>query len=487
MHFMGRMCDGFVGCFGRRLLRLPETQSIPENMLALNDTIAAVASAAGVSPRGIVRISGLQTREIFGDWLPATFSHIGAAQFSQRISMKLQLPIARSPLCVDVQCWPTSRSYTGQPLAELHTVGSPPVLQAILSELYRRGARPAQPGEFTLRAFLAGKLDLLQAEAVLGVIDAGDHRELETALQQLAGGISQRMATIRRDLVELLADLEAGLDFVEEHIEFVEHAEVCRRVSAARAFVDQLCRQANTRMHAGERPKVLLAGLPNAGKSTLFNALVGAEQALVSPIAGTTRDYLTALWNCNGMCVELIDTAGWESVTTPLSLAMSEVRHDQLLRADVIVWCTAADLTSDERRLDDERRSAALSRGIPLLPVVTKHDTSVNGAADREGLTLSVHARCGLQVLAERVHALLVDQLSGPGQWLGSSAARCQESLRSAAAALAEADQVALAGRGDELIAAELRLALDHLGVIVGAVYTDDLLDRIFSKFCIGK
>lgn len=393
---------------------------------------------------------------------------------------------ARAPLAVDIQLWPDVRSYTGQPLAELHTVGSPPVLQTILAAVYRCGARPAQPGEFTLRAFLAGKLDLLQAEAVLGVIDARDNHELQTALQQLAGGISQRMALIRGDLIELLADLEAGLDFVEEHIEFVEHAEVCRRVAAAKSFVDQLCRQVATRMHAGERPKVLLAGLPNAGKSTLFNWLAGSDRALVSPIGGTTRDYLSAPWNCAGLSVDLVDTAGWEEPSTGISQAMSEVREDQLQRADLIVWCTAADLPPAEQQLNENRRSAVESRSSALLPVLTKCD-GTDEYEPSSSVKVSVHTGRGRDRLADEVRARILDYRAGERQWLGSSAVRCAESLRSAAAALAEAEKVSHSGAGEELLAAELRLALDHLGIVVGAVYTDDLLDRIFSKFCIGK
>ncbi|MDX1966863.1 MAG: GTPase [Planctomycetaceae bacterium] len=452
-------------------------------MFALNDTIAALASVSAPAERGIVRISGPRTLEVLADMIPGTQRQGRAAQ---RFPAELRLANARAPLALEIQLWPDVRSYTGQPLAELHTVGSPPVLQTILATVYRSGARPAQPGEFTLRAFLAGKLDLLQAEAVLGVIDAGDDRELQTALQQLAGGISQRMALIRSDLIELLADLEAGLDFVEEHIEFVEHAEVCRRVAAAKVFVDQLCRQVTTRMHAGERPKVLLAGLPNAGKSTLFNWLVGADRALVSPIGGTTRDYLSAPWNCAGLSVDLVDTAGWEEPSTGISQAMSDVREDQLQRADLIIWCTAADLPPSDQQLNQNRRSAVQSRSAALLPVLTKCD-GTDESEPSSSVKVSVHTGRGLDRLADEVRARILDHRAGDRQWLGSSAVRCAESLRSAAAALAEAEQVSHSRAGEELLAAELRLALDHLGIVVGAVYTDDLLDRIFSKFCIGK
>lgn len=454
----------------------------------LDDTIAALASAPGAAARGIIRVSGPATSHVLTDWFqPDDAARWQAAKTPQRHRGQLLLPAARAPFDCDVQWWPGRRSYTGQPLAELHMIGSPPVLSAVLSELYRRGARPAEPGEFTLRAFLAGKLDLLQAEAVLGVIDATGQEELKTALEQLAGGISQSMVLMRRDLLELLADLEAGLDFVEEHLEFVSRDEITRRLIAGRDMVLQLTKQARQRMHAGERPRVVLAGLPNAGKSTLFNHLLGQEHALVSPIPGTTRDYLTGLWHCEGLAVDLIDTAGWELAADEISTAMQHFRHDQLERADLIIWCTAADLSDDDRSLDTRYRAEIEQTGRSVLTVQTKCDIRTNSATG-SALAVSVASRIGLPELARAIQARLLDPAARERSWLGTSAARCEQSLLSAAEALSQAVELAeQPGHGEELIAGELRLALEHLGEIVGVVYTDDLLDRIFSKFCIGK
>ncbi|MBI1344948.1 GTP-binding protein [bacterium] len=457
-------------------------------MKGLDDTIAALASAPGAAARGIIRISGPGTFAVLKDWfVPADAANWQAAKTPQRHSGKLLIPQARAPFESDVQWWPGRRSYTGQPLAELHMVGSPPVLSAVLAELYRRGARPAEPGEFTLRAFLAGKLDLLQAEAVLGVIDATGEQELKTALEQLAGGISQSMVLMRRDLLELLADLEAGLDFVEEHLEFVSRDEITRRLMKGRDMVTQLAQQARQRMHAGERPRVVLAGLPNAGKSTLFNHLLGQEHALVSPIPGTTRDYLTGIWHCEGLAVDLIDTAGWEFAGDEIGTAMQQFRHDQLERADLIVWCSAADRSATEREIDARYRADIEQAGRPVFQVITKSDLQI-GIGATASSSISVAKNLGLTKLARAVHACLNDPAARDRSWLGSSAARCEQSLVGAAEALSHAVQLAeQPGSGEELIAGELRLALEHLGEIVGVVYTDDLLDRIFSKFCIGK
>ena len=226
-----------------------------EIAIRLDDTIAALASAPGVGGRGIVRVSGGDVRQLLEQhftsrdaerWTKATCAarHVGEWQLA------VDVPWDDAPfqnglrLPVEVGLWPTKRSYTGQPLAELHLIGSPPLLEAVLTQLCRSGCRAARPGEFTLRAFLAGRLDLLQAEAVLGVIDAADHVELDQALQQLAGGISQQMGTLRADLLDLLADLEAGLDFVDEDIEFVSREQRLSRVTAAQRTIAELCDQA---------------------------------------------------------------------------------------------------------------------------------------------------------------------------------------------------------------------------------------------------
>ena len=291
--------------------------------------------------------------------------------------------------------WPTRRSYTGQPVVEIHAPGSPPLLEAVLADLFQRGVRPAAAGEFTLRAFLSGRIDLVQAEAVLGVIDAADTQHLTAALRQLAGGVSGRIARLRDGLMDLLADLEAGLDFVDEDIQFISRDEVVRRISAAEVEVDELLAQCESRMQSTGRVRVVLAGLPNAGKSTLFNALVGREAALISRTAGTTRDYLRGTVDWQGLAVELIDTAGWEgegagergsAAEEPvragwdgISQAAHALGQNQWEQADLIIWCSACDLEPRERQLEAQLLASLRRDGRPLLVVRTKADLDPTG------------------------------------------------------------------------------------------------------------
>lgn len=474
--------------------------------LSLDDTIAALSSAPGASERGIIRISGPHIRELLADWFhPDQPQDWQAARIASRHTGRLTGVSSRCEIRVDLYDWPNRRSYTGQPLVELHLPGSPPLLEAVLSMVYRRGARPARPGEFTLRAFLAGKLDLLQAEAVLGVIDAHDHRELQAALSQLAGGISGRLSELRRDLLELLADLEAGLDFIEEDIEFVSRVEVLGRVAVARKFVDELLLQTANRMQSRSRARVVLAGLPNAGKSTLFNCLSASHAALVSPIEGTTRDFLQVPVDWSGLAFDLVDTAGWEITDEQIGQVAQRLRSEQVQQADVVIWCTASNLDPARAVLDDElfemtrrqsRNCFRIQTQIDRPVTVKQHSITTEaidllaGIADHRGAPIGISAvtGMGLNELADELRSALAFSGQGSRQWLGTTATRCRESLEAVAATLRHAEESAgFESTGDELIAVDMREALDHLGRILGVIYTDDILDRVFSKFCIGK
>ena len=443
---------------------------------------------------------------------------------ARRHAGELRLDAFPAPAPCAALVWPTARSYTGQPAAELHLPGSPPVVEAALAALHAAGFRPAQPGEFTLRAFLAGRVGLTEAEAVLGVIDAADPDELRTALNQLAGGVSDRLAPVRSDLLDLLADLEAGLDFAEEDVSFVDPAALRGRIDAGRTALGELAADAAARGVSGTAPRVVLAGPPNAGKSELFNALCGRSAALVSAAAGTTRDAVTAPATLGGVPVELIDTAGEERPGDrpgdDLSAAAQARRAEALAAADLVLHCvppggsppppgaaglvvlTKSDLRAASRRAGGPSqpsdrlrfRSANNSRAHVETAAGLEPERGANPFPILDGsrryenspavLAVSAATGAGLADLGAAVAAAL--GAGAPRRHLtGATAARGGEALREAAAALTRAADVVDAG--DELVAAELRAAVDALGEVLGVVYHDDLLGRIFGRFCVGK
>jgi tRNA modification GTPase len=388
------------------------------------------------------------------------------------ISGSIRLPALDSPLPVGIYRFFAPHSYTGQDLIELHCVSSPPLLDHLLAALIHAGARPAQPGEFTLRAFLAGKKDLTQAEAVLGVIHATNETDLEHALQQLAGGMSEPLHRLRDDLLNLLADVEAALDFTEEDIEFVSNRETILRLAAALAHVLNVKRQLESRAVAGEPPRVVLVGEPNAGKSALFNALLQQEHALVSPQAGTTRDYLEGTWQVGPHRVTLIDTAGWQAASTSIETAAQDLGHKQAAAATLRLYCVPC----------EERAPTQPLGHTDVLLVRTKAD--LHPMAPEAGLAVSAHTGTGLADLtaAVRTHLDAVHSKS-----LAPSLARCQGHIDEALTHLRQAHSHAVNADPPELLALTLRSALEALGRMTGTLHTNDLLDRIFSRFCIGK
>ena len=458
----------------------------------------------GPAARGIVRLSGPDALMSLDAWFePADADRWRTARSAGCHAGKLRLEALGSALEVTIYVWPNARSYTGQPLVEIHTFGSSPLLEAILARAFEAGARSAQPGEFTLRAFLAGRIDLLQAEAVLGVIDARGEEAFATALRQLAGGISGRMGQVRGELIDLLADLEAGLDFVEDGIEFVPRDEVTQRIRQSERVIDGLLRRCQTRAQSLGRYHVVLAGLPNAGKSTLFNALLARDAAIVSPVAGTTRDYLSGSLQWQGLAVELIDTPGWDPGATDglsqgaerggqafLTSRSQELGAQQRQQADLILWCSPVD-AGEAQRLEDTRvRSRELDSGRPIVVVGTKADLSgrrVQLKSDAGEVLVSAKTGQGLAELVDRCVQVLSAAAFDSAEIIGTTAVRCRESLASCRDALVRAADAAESEMGDEIVALELREALEHLGRVLGTVYTDDILDRIFSRFCIGK
>jgi tRNA modification GTPase len=320
-----------------------------------------------------------------------------------------------------------------------------------------------------MRAFLASKLDLTRAEAVLAVIEAGSRDELRQALAQLAGGITRPLQELRSDLLDLLADLEAGLDFAEEDITFVRQEEMLRRITKALALVTHV-RQQLDRRSVGERPfRAVLAGPPNAGKSSLFNK----SAALVSPAPGTTRDYLLQRLELDGVAVEVVDTAGWQEASGMIEGQAQGLAAEQVERADLILFCAEA--------AGSVHAAPAAFAGRDVVHVATKCDLA---SAPADHLATSATTGLGIDGLRGMLRQR-AQQRSRPA--LAPSLARCRGHVGHCLEHLRRAHSLVLEEEMPELVALELRGALDQLGEMAGAVYTDDLLDRIFSRFCIGK
>jgi tRNA modification GTPase len=462
-------------------------------MHPLDDTIAAVASPPGGAARGIVRLSGPGLRTCLEDcFRPAPHVSLPVLARPTAVPGFCWAAGIAAPLPCELYLWPGRRSYTGQPVAEIHTLGSPPLLDALLHTVCAAGARPAEPGEFTLRAFLAGRIDLTQAEAVLGVIDAADPAQLHVALTQLAGGLARPLHRLHEELLNLLAELEAGLDFADEDLPLISADELLARLDEAAAAVAGLLGQMASRQETGDLVRVVLAGPPNSGKSSLFNALAGAA-ALVSDQPGTTRDYLTAELDLDGVRCELVDTAGIGAAQTSPDFVSGDsctvaqaVSRQQQQQADVRVIC-----------LDASRPAADWDRPEPLaagagqqILVLTKIDLPGPGPGPRPEISppaIPTSSRTGAGLVALRAELRRCVLASRGGQSVAAPAARCRQSLSLAAECLARGRQLVVCKAGEELTAAEVRAALEEIGKVAGVVHADDVLDRIFSRFCIGK
>jgi tRNA modification GTPase len=447
----------------------------------LDDTIVAVSSAAGPAARAIVRISGPRTRAVVDTLFSASDPHSSPER--HLVPGSIRLAGVHSPLPADLYLFPSPHSYTGQDLAELHTIGSPPLVERLVADLLNAGARSAGPGEFTLRAFLAGKLNLPQAEAVQAIIEAGTDSDLHAALAQLAGGVTQPLHALRDDLLNLLADTEAALDFADEEIEFVGKPETLTRLAAALAQLTNVRRQFEGRIVSGRPIRAALVGAPNAGKSSLFNVLAGGLAALVDAEAGTTRDYLARRLDLDGIPVELIDTAGWASAADTIEEQAQRLGREQSERADVILWCVETGQAFDAAT---EVRLAAT--GAIVLKVYTKSDLGSDPPHSRasygEPIRSSAAPVSGMHALRAALGEAVRSLVRPP---LAPSQSRCRHHVDACIRDLQQAHRHIVFDEPAELVALALRGALDQLGEMVGAVYTNDLLDRIFSRFCIGK
>lgn len=461
-------------------------------------SIVALATPPGPAVRAVLRLTGptvwTTVRSLLAEAAPgesAWDTSLPTEPTRGQWSAALRLPGLEAAWPVSVTSWVTPRSFTGQDLVEISCLGAVPFIDHLLATLLAAGLRLAEPGEFLFRAFLAGKVGLGEVSTLHDLLGARTRYELRQASRHTLSGARPPLARLRNELLRLLAEVEAGLDFADEGLTFVGTQELRQKLSAIHGDLTGILTDMEARKFARPTFRVVLVGPPNAGKSSLFNALAGSGLALVSPHAGTTRDYLSACISLEpDVALELIDTAGRDEVQSAIpegsdvaALAQSGTVR-QWEAADLVLWC----------------------QPVAAVPLAAGPTTSMT----ESGRTWLIHTKIDLTFQQDRksgatalpsygVSSLKGEGLAGLKAALAQAArehrrgdrppplARALELLQAGRAHLASALALVAQDEAPELLALELRLALDTLGQIVGAVHAEELLGQIFSQFCIGK
>lgn len=443
-------------------------------MFSTTDTIVAIATPSGRGAIGVVRLSGPLSREIGAKLLdlphPLHARHATLARLSaQDIRDQVVATLFTAPA-----------SYTGDDVLELSAHGSDVVLHAIVSAAISSGARLAAPGEFTLRAYLNGRLDLVQAEAVADLIDAVTPLQAVSAFDQLNGTLTAAVESIERELFDLEAELEASVDFPDEGYHFIDPHAVGSRVAAVIERIDRLLASADRGRLIREGARVVLAGVPNAGKSSLFNALIGTRRSIVSGRPGTTRDMVAETVDLSGVRVTLVDTAGIAGSADEVEREGIELARRAIADAAVVVMVS----DSSRPRLEPEGDMPPPDRRID---VGTKADLGRQWS-DERCVFVSALTGEGVDVLASRIRAMLVGE-ENMKDTPAVSNVRHATLLRNARDVLVELTEAILAGRApsEEFVLIDLQTARRCLEEVTGRRTDDDLLAHIFSRFCIGK
>ncbi|WP_407353402.1 tRNA uridine-5-carboxymethylaminomethyl(34) synthesis GTPase MnmE [Luteimonas sp. R10] len=443
------------------------------------DTIVAIATAAGAGGIGVVRLSGPEARRIAETLCarPLRPRHAHYVRFRDADGTVLDDGIAlwfRGPA-----------SYTGEDVAELQAHGSPAILRQLVARCCALGARPARAGEFSERAFLNGRLDLAQAEAVADLIAAGDARAARAARRALEGEFSRRVEALAAALLALRVQAEASIDFADEPLDTLGGEQLRLRLDQARAALDALLLAAERGRRLRDGLHAVIVGPPNAGKSSLLNALAGSDRAIVTETAGTTRDLLRETVRIGGVELTLVDTAGLRAGGDAIEREGMRRAEAELGQADLAI------VVLDAR--DPEAGRAAVAAAIAAVPQrlwlhnkVDLLDAATADAAGTDEIRVSVRTGHGLERLVARLEALAQGPEAGAEAGTFSARARHVEALQRAGRELAAA-RAALRDDALELAAEALRAGHDALGEITGRIAPDDLLGHIFSTFCIGK
>ena len=469
------------------------------------DTICAIATPAGEGGIGIVRLSGAQAVLVASGIVKLRSRQSLSSVVTHTLHLAdLVIPASlKSSEATIYQCGSSAvdlldealvvymkapRSFTGEDVVEIQSHGGWLVLSLVCRACVQAGARLAEPGEFTKRAFLNGRLDLSQAEAVLDTIRAKSSASLTAAQRQLRGDLAREVDTAREALLGVLAHLEAGIDFVEEDIEFLQKQEVMRAIERVAALVEQLQATASQGRLLREGARIVIAGRPNVGKSSLLNCLLKEDRAIVTPVPGTTRDVIEESIDLGGLMIHLVDTAGIRDTADVIEREGIKRSRSAQEEADlqVIVIDGSVPLTSDDRGLIDQ--------AVAGKHVIAINKTDLPGQVEPSSMgpkafAVALSAKTGAGV--EDLRAAIRSQLVGAGGETADGVMvtniRHQAALERAGESLRHAAQSSAAGLAAEFLAIDIRAAADALGEITGAITTDEILERIFSEFCIGK
>ena len=454
------------------------------------DTIAAIATPPGEGSVAIIRISGIDAEQIAAKVFFRAQGKSGKLQShrlyhgtvrdpkSARALDEVLLAIMRQP-----------RSYTGEDVVEIHCHGGAFIARRVLQLVLSEGARQAEAGEFTKRAFLNGRLDLAQAEAVLDLIRARTDKSAALALSQATGNLSHWVDELREDLLNLLVQVEAAIDFPEEEIELLRRQELAREVAGLGEKISIISDTYECTRLLREGAAVCLCGRPNVGKSSLLNALLGEERVIVTPVAGTTRDVIEESINLNGLPVVLCDTAGIHNTSDEIESLGVNLARDYLERSDarIVVLDGFLPITPEDIQLLDAARSAKALIAInksDLRGSLSEDDLESLGCSSRR-CRVSAKTGQGIVELKQALRELILDvEVESPVVITNlrqrSALERAERALRHAAMSLRD-------GFAAELVAVDLNDAREALEEITGLINNDDILDRIFSNFCIGK
>lgn len=447
------------------------------------DTIAAIATPPGVGGIGVIRVSGNEAYNAVQKIFPgknlkeqdANTLHIGYLRDGDKILDEVVLSLFKMP-----------HSFTGEDVIEISCHGSPFVLQQVLETLVQKGVRLAKPGEFTQRAFLNKKLDLVQAEAVGDLIASNTRASRNTALKNMRGGFSKVLNDLREELIRFSALIELELDFSEEDVTFADRKQFEELIDRLQQTVDQLYRSFDLGNVIKNGVSVAIVGKPNAGKSTLLNTLLNENRAIVSDIAGTTRDTIEEIININGILFRLIDTAGIREHTQDIIEEMGVVRsREKIAQADIVLYLFDTSDTSPEEF--EHTFNTIKDSNSNIIPIINKADKKI-ARDDYPHVALQISAKSGAGI--EDLKELLFKTAGGPSiekEDVIITNARHAAALKEIAGSLNTIKSGLQTGLSGDLLSTDINRSLHYLGEITGQVTNEDRLDYIFSKFCIGK